>query len=133
MRGTRQSSESGQAGVEYMAVVSVVVIAVVSAAWTFAPSFRDGVQSLASDVSSILDTGEIGGVGLPRSGSANAGDAVSPAGSPEGGLSAPLGAPVPASGSGGFRDAGALGHNPVNVDDPMSIEPRIPGGGIQNT
>lgn len=129
----RQSSESGQAGVEYMALVSVVVIAVVSAAWTFAPSFREGVDSLASDVASILDTGEIGGVGLPRSGSANAGDAgAADAAAPASeGLSAPLGAPMPASGSGGFRDAGALGHNPVKVDDPMDLGPRLPGGNIQ--
>lgn len=51
-----------------MLIVSVIVIGVVAAAYAFVPTFRSGVNALASDVASILDTGMIGGVGKPRDG-----------------------------------------------------------------
>lgn len=48
------SSERGQTSTEYMLLVSVVVIAVVAAAYAFVPSFQAGVFDLSNDVSSIL-------------------------------------------------------------------------------
>lgn len=51
-----------------MLLVSVIVVAVVAASYTFVPTFREGVASLAKDVSTILDTGKIGGAGANRSG-----------------------------------------------------------------
>ena len=51
--------EQGQTATEYMLIVSVIVIAVVAAAYSFLPSFQKGVESLAQDVESILDTGKI--------------------------------------------------------------------------
>ena len=65
---TRLGGEAGQTATEYMLIISVIVIAVVAAAYSFIPGFRGGVQSLANDVKSILDTGMIGGVGKPRDG-----------------------------------------------------------------
>lgn len=64
----RTSSERGQASTEYMLLVSVIVIAVVAAAYTFVEPFRGGVASLAADASRILSTGSIGPVGLARKG-----------------------------------------------------------------
>ena len=58
--------EEGQTATEYMLIISVIVIAVVAAAYTFVPTFQDGVQALADDVQSILDTGKIGSVGTDR-------------------------------------------------------------------
>ena len=53
--------ETGQTATEYMLIISVVVIAVVAAAYTFVPTFRQGVADLAMDVSTILDGGCING------------------------------------------------------------------------
>ncbi len=64
----KRRSESGQTATEYMLLVSVIVVAVVAASYTFVPTFRQGVASLAEDVSTILDTGKIGGAGVDRSG-----------------------------------------------------------------
>ena len=58
--------EEGQTATEYMLIISVIVIAVVAAAYTFVPTFQEGVQALADDVKSILDTGKIGDVGTDR-------------------------------------------------------------------
>lgn len=44
----------GQAATEYMMVVSVLVIAVVGAAYAFVPTFQVGVEELGHDVSEIL-------------------------------------------------------------------------------
>lgn len=63
---TRLASQEGQTATEYMLIISVVVIAIVAAAYAFVPTFRDGVNDLAIDVRSILRTGQIGGVGTPR-------------------------------------------------------------------
>lgn len=56
----KQDGESGQTATEYMLLVSVVVIAVVAAAYVFMPAFKDGVMKLSEDVSTILDCGKIG-------------------------------------------------------------------------
>ena len=55
--------EEGQSTVEYMLLISVIVIAIVAAAYVFIPTFKSGVQALTEDVSSILDEGKIDGVG----------------------------------------------------------------------
>jgi hypothetical protein len=51
-----------------MLIISVIVIAVTAAAYMFVPVFQDGVMDLASDVSTILDSGKIGAVGVDRGG-----------------------------------------------------------------
>lgn len=43
-----------------MLIISVIVVAVVAAAYVFMPMFKAGVQELSNDVSTILDTGCIG-------------------------------------------------------------------------
>lgn len=58
--------EEGQSTVEYMLLISVIIIAVVAAAYIFMPSFQQGVQALAKDASSILDSGKIGKTGTSR-------------------------------------------------------------------
>ena len=60
------ADESGQTATEYMLIISVIVIAVVAAAYVFVPTFQNGVQSLATDVSTILDGGCINGCGTQR-------------------------------------------------------------------
>jgi Flp pilus assembly pilin Flp len=60
------ADESGQSTVEYMLLISVIVIAIVAAAYIFIPTFQQGVLALAEDVKSILDTGKIGSVGTDR-------------------------------------------------------------------
>ena len=60
--------EEGQSTVEYMLLISVIVIAIVAAAYVFMPTFQAGVEQLAIDVSSILDSGKIGDVGTERGG-----------------------------------------------------------------
>lgn len=64
MRGREQ----GQTSTEYMLLISVIVIAVTAAAYYFVPTFQGGVIALAKDTSSILATGQIGGIGMARSG-----------------------------------------------------------------
>ena len=58
--------EEGQTATEYMLIISVVVIAVVAAAYKFVPIFSEGVEALGQDVKSILDSGKIGGTGTDR-------------------------------------------------------------------
>jgi len=60
------SDESGQSTVEYMLLISVIVVAIICAAYIFIPTFQQGVLLLAEDVKSILDTGKIGSVGTNR-------------------------------------------------------------------
>jgi Flp pilus assembly pilin Flp len=55
--------EEGQSTVEYMLLISVIVIAMVAAAYVFVPTFQDGVDLLAKDVKKILSTGKIAGHG----------------------------------------------------------------------
>ena len=59
-------NEEGQTATEYMLIVSVIVIAVVAAAYVFVPTFKNGVDKLAKDVSTILDSGKIGASGQTR-------------------------------------------------------------------
>ena len=58
--------EEGQSTVEYLLLISVIIIAVVAAAYIFMPTFQKGVEVLAKDVSSILDSGKIGKTGPNR-------------------------------------------------------------------
>lgn len=67
------AEEEGQSTVEYMLLISVVVIAIVAAAYVFMPTFQSGVQELSSDVSNILNSGKIGSVGTDRDGAGGGG------------------------------------------------------------
>ena len=58
--------DEGQSTVEYLLLISVIIIAVVAAAYIFMPTFQAGVEVLARDVSSILDSGKIGKTGTNR-------------------------------------------------------------------
>lgn len=95
-------SQRGSAATEYMLAISVIVVGVTAAGYTFVPQFRTGTDALATDVSSILASGDIGGVGTSRDGGptaagtdgANGSDATGTTGS---GGSAPTG--LPPSGS----------------------------------
>lgn len=58
--------ESGQSTVEYMLLISVIVIAIVAAAYVFIDPFKQGVQNLAEDIKKILSDGKIGRVGTTR-------------------------------------------------------------------
>ena len=60
------SDEEGQSTVEYMLLISVIVIAMVAAAYAFVPVFKQGVEDLAGDVKKILSDGKIGRVGTTR-------------------------------------------------------------------
>lgn len=60
------TEESGQSTVEYMLLISVIVIAIVAAAYVFIDPFQQGVKDLANDVRKILSTGKIGKVGTGR-------------------------------------------------------------------
>ena len=58
--------EEGQSTVEYMLLISVIVIAIVAAAYVFIEPFKQGVLDLANDVKKILSDGKIGSVGTTR-------------------------------------------------------------------
>lgn len=60
------SDEEGQSTVEYMLLISVIVIAIVAAAYIFIEPFKQGVEDLAKDVKKILSDGKIGRVGTTR-------------------------------------------------------------------
>lgn len=60
------SEEEGQTATEYMLIVSVIVVAVVAAAYVFIEPFQKGVQDLANDVKTILKGGFINGQGIKR-------------------------------------------------------------------
>jgi uncharacterized protein (UPF0333 family) len=59
-------SRRGQSTVEYMLLISVIVIAIVAAAYIFVPTFQQGVDNLAMDIKDILSSGEILGTGSAR-------------------------------------------------------------------
>ncbi len=61
-------NQSGQASVELMLILSVAVTGIVSAAYNFVPTWTAGVQALALDVSRILESGQVGGIGLNGAG-----------------------------------------------------------------
>lgn len=52
-------SRRGQSTVEYMMLISVIVLAIVAAAYVFVPTFQKGVEGLATDVSNTLNTAHI--------------------------------------------------------------------------
>ena len=58
--------EEGQSTVEYMLLISVIVIAIVATAYVFIDPFKAGVTDLANDVKKILSDGKIGRVGTSR-------------------------------------------------------------------
>jgi Flp pilus assembly pilin Flp len=58
--------EEGQSTVEYMLLISVIVIAIVAAAYVFIEPFKQGVQDLSNDDKKILSDGKIGRVGTTR-------------------------------------------------------------------
>jgi Flp pilus assembly pilin Flp len=58
--------EEGPSTVEYMLLISVIVIAIVAAAYVFIEPFKAGVQDLGNDVKKILSDGKIGRVGTTR-------------------------------------------------------------------
>ena len=60
------NDEEGQSTVEYMLLISVIVIAIVAAAYVFIEPFRQGVLDLANDVKRILSDGKIGRIGTTR-------------------------------------------------------------------
>lgn len=72
MKARRDNRHRGQTATEYMMVISVVVIAVVGAAYAFLPTFETGVNELGYDVSSILSN-----QGSRRGGFGTAGGTVS--------------------------------------------------------
>ena len=71
--GKLSRSESGQAVTENMLIISVIVISIVGGAQSFIGTVRSGVQELGNDVSDILTSGSIGGVGFSGSGGSNGG------------------------------------------------------------
>ena len=58
--------EEGQSTVEYMLLISVIVVAIVAAAYVFIEPFKQGVLDLAKDIKKILSDGKIGRVGTTR-------------------------------------------------------------------
>ena len=60
------NDEEGQSTVEYMLLISVIVIAVVAAAYVFIEPFKQGVLDLGKDIKKILSDGKIGRVGTTR-------------------------------------------------------------------
>ena len=60
------NDEEGQSTVEYMLLISVIVIAIVAAAYVFIDPFKQGVEDLGKDVKKILSDGKIGRVGTTR-------------------------------------------------------------------
>ena len=58
--------EEGQSTVEYMLLISVIVIAIVASAYVFIEPFKQGVLDLGKDVKKILSDGKIGRVGTTR-------------------------------------------------------------------
>lgn len=58
--------EEGQSTVEYMLLISVIVIAIVAAAYVFIDPFKQGVLDLGKDIKKILSDGKIGRTGTSR-------------------------------------------------------------------
>lgn len=58
--------QRGSVATEYMLVISVVVVGVTAAGYVYVPGFQDGTAALSRDVSSILASGDIGGIGTDR-------------------------------------------------------------------
>jgi Flp pilus assembly pilin Flp len=56
------ADQTGQTATEYMLLISVIVIALVSSAYLFVPEFEAGVKDLAGDVRKGLEESCITGV-----------------------------------------------------------------------
>jgi Flp pilus assembly pilin Flp len=54
---SRLRKEEGQTTAEYALMLSVIVLALVSVAYTLIPAFRKGVTTLAADVEKVLGDG----------------------------------------------------------------------------
>ena len=102
LNNRRVSSERGQSSTEYMVLVSVVVIAVVAAAYAFVPSFQAGVFDLSNDVSRILvDHGSVkGGWGLAANNASGGGGLGATAAQSSRSASGPTGGYDPNAGAG---------------------------------
>lgn len=55
---------SGQTSTELMLLISVVVVAVVAAAYAFVPRFREGTEALGGRVKQALSTGNLADLGV---------------------------------------------------------------------
>lgn len=99
---------SGQTATEYMLVISVIVCALVAAAYLFVPEFQGGVAQLAQDVSVALATGQVGGIGFSRHGGASGAMTASGGSAPNGnGTSTGSSAPGSSSATGNSSSSGA--------------------------
>lgn len=63
MQAGRAIRNQGQTATEYMLIISVVVIAIVAAAYEFVPLFKEGVIDLGNDVKQMLSNGGARGGG----------------------------------------------------------------------
>ncbi len=54
-------SHAGQSTVEYMLLVSVLVLAMVAVTRTLVPGLESGLQSMSSDVQGMASDGYVGG------------------------------------------------------------------------
>lgn len=128
MRGRRQR---GQTGTEYLLVISVIVIAVVGAAFVFVEPFRLGVEKLGRDVSQVLALGDIGGIGHGGS-QANGG---TPKTLPGDMSLADAPSPDTSLGNPGLANGGSNGMQTNNnvLGQPAAINaPAAPTGGMAN-
>ncbi len=66
LRPARPFSRRGQSTVEYMLVISVLVIGGVVAAYTFIGPFSQGFSAMRSDVGVVLSSGTRNGSGNQR-------------------------------------------------------------------
>lgn len=57
----RVGGRGGQTAVEYLLVISVLVIMMVGAARLFFPSFEEGLKAMTGDVQGMTSDGYIGG------------------------------------------------------------------------
>jgi uncharacterized protein (UPF0333 family) len=62
----RHLTRRGQSTVEYLLVVSVLVIALVVAAYAFLGPFEEGYEAMTDDVGTVLSSGTRAGSGNQR-------------------------------------------------------------------
>jgi uncharacterized protein (UPF0333 family) len=65
-RPSRSPNRRGQSNVEYMLVIAVLVIAMVSAAYTFIGPFSQGYRAMTQDAGVVLSSGTQNGSGNRR-------------------------------------------------------------------
>ncbi len=66
MKRRLAAGRSGQSTVEYMLLVSVLVIGLGVAAYAFIPAFSEGTRGLGADASGLFDAGTQDGGGERR-------------------------------------------------------------------